>query len=84
MPTTNSKNEVKHGEKTISKNGYLALGIVSAVVALLLLPPVFGVVSIVCGVQLFRKFDEGLRLAIGILGGVCRIIGMILGLFMSG
>lgn len=69
-------------KKEISKNGYLALGIVSAVVALFILPPVFGIVSIVCGVQLFRKFDEGLGLAIGILGGACLIFGLIIGMLV--
>jgi hypothetical protein len=72
------------GEKRgISKNGYLALGIVSGIVALFFLPPVFGIVSIFCGIQLFRKFDEGLGLAICILGGVCLILGVIIG-FIAG
>lgn len=71
------------GKKTISKSGYLALGIVTAIVALLILPPVFGVVSVICGVQLFRKFDEGLGLAVGILGGACLVLGMIIGVLVS-
>ena len=69
-------------KKMISKNGYLALGIVSAVVALFILPPVFGIVSIVCGVQLFRKFDERLGLAICIFGGACLIFGVIIGMLV--
>lgn len=66
-------------KKGISKSGYLALGVVCAIVALLFLPPVFGLVSIFAGVQLFRKFDEGLGLAIIILGAACLVFGMILG-----
>ena len=64
----------------ISKSGYLILGIISAIIALFILPPVFGAISIVCGIQLFRKFDEGLGLAICILGGVCLSIGVVLGI----
>lgn len=64
----------------ISKSGYLILGIISAIIALFILPPVFGAISIVCGIQLFRKFDEGLGLAICILGGACFSIGVVLGI----
>ncbi|RSN72537.1 MAG: hypothetical protein DSO07_08235 [Thermoproteota archaeon] len=75
--------EVKVEKKRMSKNGYLALGIVSAIVALLILPPVFGIISIFCGVQLYRKFDEGLGLAIIILGGACLVIGVIIGILTT-
>jgi len=59
----------------ISKSGYLILGIISAIIALFILPPVFGAM-----IQLFRKFDEGLGLAICILGGACLSIGVVLGI----
>jgi len=75
--------EVKVEKKRMSKTGYLALGIVSAIVALLILPPVFGIISIFCGVQLYRKFDEGLGLAIIILGGACLVIGVIIGILTT-
>jgi len=65
-------------KKRMGKNGYLALGIVSAIVALFLDPPVFGGVSIFFGIQLFRRFDEGLGLAICLLGGACLILGIII------
>lgn len=67
-------------KRKISKSGYLALGIVCAIVALIFIPPVFGIVSIFAGVQLFRKYDEGLGLAIVITGAVCLVLGMILGM----
>ncbi|MDW8043361.1 MAG: hypothetical protein RMJ30_03850 [Nitrososphaerota archaeon] len=51
-------------KRVISKQGYIALGIVSAVVSLFLFPPFSGGISILCGIQLFKKYDEGLGLAI--------------------
>jgi hypothetical protein len=70
-------------KKRMGKRGYLALGIVSAIISLFFLPPLFGIISIFCGIQLYRKFDERLGLAVIILGGACLILGVVIGILVA-
>lgn len=57
----------------------MLIGAVSALVALLLYPPGFGFVSIICGVQLLRRRSEPLRIAmLGWIG-----VGVALGMSLS-
>jgi hypothetical protein len=47
-----------------------------------LFPPVFGVASILSGVQLFRHYDEQYGMAVMIWGGITLVAGVLLGMYM--
>lgn len=67
-------------DSRIGLNGYVVLGVVSALIALLFVPIVFGVVSIFSGFQIYRKWNEYWGIGIMILGSVCMAIGVVLGI----
>jgi hypothetical protein len=70
-------------EKTrFSKRGYTVFGVVTGLIALILFPPVFGVASILSGVQLFRHYDEQYGMAVMIWGGITLVAGVLLGMYM--
>lgn len=69
----------QEGKREISKGGYIALGIIFAVLSLLLFPIIFGIVSIFCGYRVFKKWDEKVGLGIMIFGACCMILGVIIG-----
>lgn len=60
--------------------GYLWIGIISGVVAVLLAPPVFGLLAIVCGVQVYRRFNELHGILLAVWGGLGLSAGVILGI----
>lgn len=62
-----------------TKFPYILVGIISAVVSLFLLPPVFGILSIFCGYKVYKQKSEGLGIGIMVLGGIFMLIGMIIG-----
>lgn len=68
----------------IGERGYTYIGAGSGFIALLLFPPVFGLISIFSGVQLFRKFNERRGIGMMIWGGMTLISGVILGAFVFG
>ncbi len=68
-------------EKPKSNYPYRAVGIISAIVSLLIFPPVFGILSIFCGYKVYRQDSEGWGIGIMVLGGIFMIIGMILGIY---
>lgn len=74
-----STEDVDEKDSRIGKGGYLLIGAVSGLVALIFFPPVFGLISIICGVQLFRKYSELIGFAVMGWGGVSLILGVILG-----
>lgn len=63
----------------IGDGGYVLIGAVCGLVALFVYPPGFGVLSMICGVQLFRRRSEPLRLAMMGWGGMGLTLVMILG-----
>ncbi|CAI49030.1 small CPxCG-related zinc finger protein [Natronomonas pharaonis DSM 2160] len=63
----------------IGEKGYLGIGGISGVIAFGFLPPLFGVVSIFCGVQLWRHHDKKLGGGIILFGAVALIVGMYVG-----
>jgi len=60
--------------------GYLWIGIITGAAAVLFFPPVFGAVSIICGIQVYRRFNELHGIAIAIWGGIALTIGLLFGL----
>ena len=59
------------------------LGIISAVIAVLFVPPVFGISRIVLGVMARNKGDKTLGLVAVMLSAVLMVIGMILGIVVN-
>jgi hypothetical protein len=61
---------------------FLTAVIVSALISLLFLPPLFGIIAIACGVYILSKSVDGGQKQHGgfviILGVICMIIGFIL------
>lgn len=66
-------------KQRIGYRGYLAIGVLSALVALVFVPIVFGPITIVCGVQVFRLYNEYHGMALVALGGVTTVVGVIIG-----
>lgn len=65
-------------DSRVEEGHYVFIGAVSGFVALFVSPPVFGLISIVCGVQLFRRRSAPLRLAMMGWGGVGLSVVLIL------
>lgn len=59
------------------------LGIISAVIAVLFVPPAFGIAGIVLGVMARNKGDKILGLVAILLSAVLMVIGMILGIVVN-
>lgn len=59
---------------------YLALGILSGLVATVLVPLVFGLLSVFCGLQIFRKFDERVGIVVAVWGGLGIVVGILVAL----
>lgn len=73
------------GEKTrLGKQEYTALGIGSGAVAVLFIPIVFGLLSVFCGVQLYRRHSEPRGLFVMLWGGVGLILGVLFGIAVWG
>jgi hypothetical protein len=60
------------------------IGIVCAVIALLLFPPIFGIAGIILGTLSLKKGEKNLGLIAIILSAVFMILGMIIGVAVSG
>ena len=60
------------------------IGIVCAVIAIALLPPLFGVAGIILGVLALKKGEKNLGLIAIILSAVFMVIGIILGIVVNG
>jgi hypothetical protein len=62
---------------------YVIGGIISSLIALLFLPPLFGLIAIACGGLILSKTGDGGQKQLGwfiiILGAVCMFIGFVLG-----
>jgi hypothetical protein len=76
--------ETAGGASRIGARGYLALGGVSGLVALVFVPIIFGPFAMFCGVQLYRRHSEWYGLAMLAWGGVCLVIGWFIGLLLLG
>lgn len=74
---SSSENKTRLGQK-----GYTIVGILSGLVSFLLLPIVFGPISIFSGIQLLRYHDERYGIGVIALGGSGLIIGMLIGAMM--
>lgn len=72
--------QVGESKTRLGKKGYIITGIVSGLVAFLLLPVVLGPISIFCGFQLFRHHDERWGIGIMVLGGAGLVLGAIIGM----
>lgn len=59
------------------------IGIVSAVVSLLFVPPVFGMAGIILGVIALNKGEKTLGLIAVILSAIFMVIGIILGIVVN-
>lgn len=78
------KNNAGSGkETTIGKTGYIIMGVITALIALIFVPIVFGAISIFSGVQVYQRWDEKWGILIIILGGVCLAFGVIIGAFVG-
>lgn len=66
----------------IGERGYTLLGTISGLIALLLFPPVFGIISIFSGIQLFRHYDERRGIALIIWGSITLISGILIGIYV--
>ncbi|SDQ86656.1 zinc ribbon domain-containing protein [Natronobacterium texcoconense] len=76
-----NENPTSSGESsTIGYQGYLIIGVLSATLALLFVPPVFGAVAIFCGYQVYKRHNELGGIGLMIYGGVALVFGMILGM----
>jgi len=61
---------------------YEIAGIVSAIISLLLLPPIFGIIAIYCGYKVYKEKSEGIGIGIMVVGVIFMVIGMIFGMLM--
>ena len=78
---TTDATESESGEKTrIGKTAYTAIGVLSGAIAFVFVPILFGLLSVFCGVQVFRRYSEYQGLAIMVWGGFGLFVGLILGL----
>ena len=59
--------------------GYAAIGVVSGAIAFVFVPIVFGAISIACGIQIFRKYDELRGILLSAWGGVGLVLGVVIG-----
>ena len=58
---------------------YKPVGIISAIVSLLLIPIVFGILSIFCGYKVYKQESEGWGIGIMVLGACCMLLGIVIG-----
>ena len=58
---------------------YFWIGAISGAVAFVFVPLVFGLLSVFCGVQVFRKFNERHGIILVVWGGVALILGTVIG-----
>lgn len=68
-------------ESRIGQKGYLGIGVVSALVSLVLFPPVFGLISVFSGYQTYKRWNETRGLALMAFGGVCMAAGIVIGIY---
>lgn len=66
----------------IPKRGWIGIGLVSGVIALFFVPIVFGLVSVFAGYNIYKR-DELIGLGVVVFGGVCMILGVVMG-FLAG
>ncbi|GAA0195078.1 zinc-ribbon domain-containing protein [Halobaculum roseum] len=70
------------GGSSTGKNTFLVGGAVSGLIAFVLLPIVFGPLSIYCGYRVYRDFDEVQGIAVAAWGGLALVVGMVFGAMM--
>lgn len=73
VATADDKRRLGHRE-------WVGIGIVSGLVAFMLVPVVFGPMSIFSGLQVYRRHDEMHGLAVMALGGIGLVLGFIIGM----
>ena len=61
---------------------YLILGVLTALVSLLFIPPLFGIIAIYCGYKL-RKSDKTVGLILIILAIIFMVVGIIFGAYIG-
>lgn len=66
----------------IGYRGYLGMGVGGGIVALIFLPPVFGLLSLFGGIQLYRRHNELQGIVVIIWSVVSTLIGLVIG-FLS-
>jgi hypothetical protein len=66
----------------IGYRGYLGMGVGGGIVALIFLPPVFGLLSLFGGIQLYRRHNELQGIVVIIWSVVATLIGLVIG-FLS-
>jgi hypothetical protein len=58
---------------------YKPVGIISAIVSLLIIPIVFGILSIFCGYKVYKQESEGWGIGIMVFGASCMVLGIVIG-----
>jgi hypothetical protein len=68
-------------ESYLSKKSWLIISIFTSLVALIFIPPVFGLAGVFSGYQVFKTNEEQ-GIVLMIFGGVCLVGGMLIGLYL--
>lgn len=68
-------------DSKIGKTGYIAIGVVSALIALGFVPIVFGALSVFSGWKVYSNWNEWWGIGIMALGGVCGLLGIVIGMY---
>lgn len=78
-PSVGGPGAVEGRLSSLSEKQLMLIGGASGVISFGLFPPLFGIVSILCGAKLFRDFDQKMGAGIVILGVLGLVIGMAIG-----
>lgn len=65
---------------TLGYVGYTILGLLSATLAFLFLPPVFGAIAIFCGYQVYKRHHELAGIGLMMYGSMGLVLGMVIGM----
>lgn len=74
--------EESEKSSTLGLAGFAITSFFTGFIALFLIPPVMGAVSIFCGYQIYKRYHELLGILLMVYGGGAMIFGILIGILM--
>ena len=78
-----TETEDARSKTRLGYRGYFWIGVASGAIAFVFVPLVFGLLSVFCGIQIFRKHNELHGILVAAWGGVALIFGTVIGFLVG-